>query len=150
MSNLNLYINLLPHINKKNLRLYQIIPTILLIGLVGCQKDKSIAYIDGQILGRKLDSLEYSILTGKGQYIGFKKAVQIDSVGNFHIETYVPNDISFLTILCDRKAGILVIENGQTYNVIINYQETNNIFKIYGINEEGQNLYNNIDFHGIN
>ena len=124
--------------------------TIIFIGLLSCQKllstqnDNRVATIKGQIVGIKIDSIDYTALTNEGICFGFKYSVPVDSNNYFKIEINVPNDISFLGLSTPQKQGILVVEPGQSYNVIFDFQKKGNYFTVDGKNKEGQNYYNTL------
>ena len=118
--------------------------SLLIIAIVSCQNDKNIAVIEGQIFGKKFDSLDYTIVTNEGIYLGFRNTIPVDSNGQFNIKVPVPNGISFFTMLISRKQGTLVIERRQIYKVVFDFNKNENIFTVHGLNEEGQNYYNTL------
>lgn len=118
-----------------------IVFSLLIIAMLSCQNDKSIVVIEGQILNKKIDSLDYTIVTNEGIYLGFRNTIPVDSSGQFNIRVPVPNGISFFTMLISREQGSLVIERGQTYKVVVDFNKDENIFTVHGPNEEGQNYY---------
>ncbi len=123
---------------------YLIVFSLLIIAIISCQNDKNIAVIEGQIIGKIIDSLDYSIVTNEGIYLGFRNTIPVDSNGQFNIEVPVPNGISFFTMLVSREQGSLVIERRQTYKVVFDFNKDENIFTVHGLNEAGQNYYNTL------
>ena len=121
-----------------------IVFSLLILAMLSCQNDKNIAVIEGQILGKKIDSLDYTIVTNEGIYLGFRNTIPVDSSGQFNIKVPVPNGISFFTMLISREQGSLVIERGQTYKVVFDFNKDENIFTVHGLNEAGQNYYNTL------
>ena len=121
-----------------------IVFSLLIIAIISCQNDENIAVIEGQIFGKKIDSLDYSIVTNEGIYLGFRNTIPVDSIGQFNIKVPVPNGISFFTMLISREQGSLVIERGLTYKVVFDFNKDENIFTVHGLNEAGQNYYNTL------
>lgn len=122
--------------------------TIIFIGLFSCQNYHRTATIEGRVIGENIDNIEYTILTDEGIYFGFKNPIPIDASGFFKIEINVPNNISFLALLASGRQGILVVESGQSYNVVFNLNE-DEYFTVAGKNEKGQNYYNTLPNPGF-
>ena len=110
---------------------------------MSCQNNHRTATIEGQIIGKNIDKVEYTILTDEGIYLGFKSPMPIDTNGFFKIEVNVLNNISFLVLLVSGRQGILVVESGQLYYVVINLNK-DEYFTVTGKNEKGQNYYNTL------
>ena len=134
----------IPYIKYTKIRNCLIIFSLLIIAIISCQNDRNIAVIEGKIIGDKFDSLDYTIVTNEGIYLGFRNTIPVDSNGQFNIKVPVPNGISFFTMLVSPEQGTLVIERGQTYKVVFDFNKNENIFTVHGLNEEGQNYYNTL------
>ncbi|MFS4454637.1 TlpA family protein disulfide reductase [Maribacter sp. 2304DJ31-5] len=127
----------------------QIILVFLLIGLIGCQKDKNII-ITGKIIGEIPEKVEYTTPINGTWFYGSKKSVQPDSSGNFRIIINIDSP-SFITLYIPKKSnGTLLVESGKTYTINFNLDSTDKKFVVLGENHKGQNIYNsfpNPDFN---
>jgi len=126
------------------MKLHQLILTILLIGLLGCQSPKNEIVIVGKIIGNVPEKVEYtSPINGICNWC-FTKSVQPDSAGNFQIRVKWDKPIFIKLRTSYQAQGTLIVEPGKTYDVTFDLKQKENIFSVTGESSVYQEAYNKL------
>ncbi|MFH0759899.1 MAG: hypothetical protein V2A67_00175, partial [Bacteroidota bacterium] len=99
--------------------------------------------IQGKIIGLTPGQLEYVSPINGHPYPGFRNPVQWGTEGNFSFQ--VPMDQpACIVIFYKDNTGIVIAEPGESYQVYFEQTNRGVVFKVSGLNEIGQNLYNTL------
>lgn len=115
---------------------------ILLCGCVHQKENLQEMTIQGKIIGKIPEWIEYTMPLNGITYFGFENAVQPDSLGNFKISLLI-DKAGFIELSNGHNAyGTIIVEPEMNYNILIEAEEKKNKFNIEGVNKKGQDLYN--------
>ncbi len=123
---------------------YQLILIILLIGLLGCQSSKNKIIINGKIIGKLPEKVDYtSPINGICNWY-FTESVQPDSIGNFQISLNSKKPIFIKLRTSYKNQGTLIVEPGKTYDLIFDLNLKENIFSVTDKSSIYQTAYNKL------
>ncbi len=123
---------------------HQLILTILLIGLLGCQSSKNKILINGKIIGDIPEKVDYtSPINGICNW-WFTKSVQPDSLGNFQINIDSDQTIFIKLRTSNKTQGTLIVEPGETYDVRFDLNNKEKVFYVTDKSSVLQETYNKL------
>jgi thiol-disulfide isomerase/thioredoxin len=133
-----------PKIKLKNIKLFKLITTFLIVGLLGCQNKKNEVLITGQILGEIPEEVFLALPVNGVFYLGFKELVKLDSSGHFKVKTIIDQPAFAGLLIYGVFNGNFIIEPGETYEIILNLNDEENNFTVNCKSKKGQALYHSL------
>jgi len=121
-----------------------IILTMLIAFLSGCTLKKNEVVINGKIIGKMPDKIEFTVpLKGICDWM-VSDSIKPDSLGKFQI-VFNTKKPAFIKLRASQTTqGAVIIEPGKNYNVIFDLNKAKDNFQIIGENEVAQNQYNKL------
>ena len=130
------------------MKLQSIIISILLVGFLGCSKQRYDVVIKGKVIGSNIpDIIEFSNSEIGVCYMGFREYVPVDSLGNFEININIDKPM-LIQLKCDKIYEIFLIIEKKVglYNIEFNYNKNENNFTVNSENSEGENMINKLTY----
>ena len=127
----------------------QLLSITFLLFLFGCHDSVNYAIINGKIAGEIPEKIEYSVPIDGAAYVGFRKPLELDSLGNFSIKLPL-KQASFVYFLVGRGlTKRLIVEPGESYELSFTRRGDEKDFLYKGKNKKGPELYNNLPRMGF-
>lgn len=123
------------------MKLNSLLLTVLLIGLFACQKSKDKIMIQGEIIGKIPDKVEYTNPIHGICNWWFTKSVSPDSLGKFQIEI-ASQEAIFVKLKTSHTKGTLIAEPGKTYNIRFDLNNEESSFLVTDKSSIIQKAYN--------
>ena len=117
----------------------------LFIILTACGENDNLVRITGKVIGEIPSEIYYTVPVNETAFdYGFTDSVELDSLGNFSIETHI-NNPSFIQIFFGNKPSVIA-EPGKNYTLIMSKNENNHYLTDFmGHNAELNKIYNSFE-----
>ena len=112
--------------------------------MTSCQVPKNEIIIAGKIIGKVPENVEYTIPVNDVSFILFEKKIRPDSLGNFKIRMKIEKAGIIELSNGHKPYGMLIVEPNMQYNIYIDTENKEQVFRIDSENNIGQELYNDL------